>query len=284
MTVDEWQTWGPDTWRTWSAQRRQDEVSPSSKVPQRDISPWLADYARLGRSALSEAPHGVTTLGYGDHPDEVVSWVPAGPDPAPLVVFIHGGYWAALSHTDGLFAGPSLAAAGIHYASVNYTLAPSASLEEIVDQCRRAVRFVLDERSLPVDRRRVVLAGHSAGGHLAAMCAEEVDDVALLGFSGVFDLEPLIGTTVDGPLGLDPGRARALSPLRRPAPAVRQALMVVGEHDPDHFKYQTMRYADHVDGEWQVCPGANHFDVILALADPGSTVRRWIDAALQPVQ
>ena len=281
--MDEWRTWGPDTWRTWSSERRQDEVSPSSKVPGRDASPWLAEYARLGREAHDRAPHGVHLLRYGDRPDEVVSWVPAGAQPAPLVVFIHGGYWVALSHTDGLFAGPSLAEAGIHYASVNYTLAPEARLEDIVDQCRRAVRFLVGTAGLPVDPGRIMLVGHSAGGQLAAMCAGSIDGASLLGFSGVFDLEPLIGTTVDGPLGLDPARARSLSPLHRPAPSHRRSLMVVGEHDPDHFKYQTMRYAEHLGGDWRECPGANHFDVILGLADPASDVRRWVGDVLRSV-
>lgn len=288
---DDWMAWDGDTWRSWDAARLQDQVSPSSMVPGRDITPWLEWYRQAGEEALTGAPHGVEALRYGSHPDEVLSWVPAGTKPAPLVVFIHGGYWVALSHTDGLFAGPALARRGFHYASINYTLAPDASLEMIVDQCRRAVRFLLDHPDLPIDTTRVVLAGHSAGGHLAAMCADVAPGAGLLGFSGVYDLEPLLTTTVNVPLGLDADRARALSPMSRPAPALGASLLVVGADDPDHFKAQTRRYCYHLrdanddrpnvgtmDGRmrWRVTAGTNHFDVIAELADADSAVGRWL--------
>jgi arylformamidase len=203
------------------------------------------------------------------------------------VLFFHGGYWRALSHHDGLSGARAMAAAGINTVSVNYTLAPAAGLEQIVDQCRRAARFVASASVLPVNGEQLVLSGHSAGGHLAAMVHDEVPAAALLLVSGVFDLAPLLTTTVNDALGLDAERAIRLSPMLRPirrvSPVGAPALLLLGERDTDHFKYQSRAFAEVLraagrSAEMIEVVDRDHFDVIEEFARPDSALFQWVVA------
>jgi arylformamidase len=253
-------------------------------VPGRDIAPYLERYAAAGVDVFADPGLGAQELAYGDHPDEVLTWVPALGQPATALtfVFIHGGYWRALSHHDGLSGARAMAAAGVDTVSINYTLAPAATLEQVVDQCRRALRFIVGDR-LPVSRDRLVISGHSAGGHLAAMVHDEVPAAPLVLVSGVFDLEPLLTTTVNEPLGLDVDRAVALSPMLRSVVGTAPALVLVGARDTDHFKHQSRGYADVLRAAGRATDvievaDRDHFDVIEEFARPESPAFRWVMA------
>ncbi|CAB3379923.1 Hypothetical predicted protein [Cloeon dipterum] len=207
------------------------------------------------------------------------------PQNAPLFVYIHGGYWQELDRNISAYCVRPLARCGIRVAIVGYTLAPVAPLEEIVEEIRCALQVILDQANLS-GCQCVWVGGHSAGAHLAlsalfGLKTEEQASTAglqllrgLVLISGVYDLVPLIKTTVNTPLKLNEERAKALSPLVQ-LPGVRLAawarrlhlLLAVGEHDSPAFIQQTQQLAQLLKGrvagvEVLEVQGVDHFDIV----------------------
>lgn len=199
----------------------------------------------------------------------------------PLLVYVHGGYWQELSVADSLFMADDAEREGIGIHAVEYTLAPAATVAAIVEECVVDVERVLDEASPP----RVVLAGSSAGAHLVSLVRADprvsgrIDGSVLL--SGVYDLRPLLATSVNDALGLDDLSARAVSPLLLGIVAGRdRVLCAVAEHDPPDFVAQNRAYADRLeDGgvavDCVVVPDRDHFDLPLDILSRGTTVGDW---------
>ena len=202
---------------------------------------------------------------------------------APVVVYIHGGYWQRGDRKDFSFIARELNANGITVAIPSYSLAPAASVMEIIDEM--ALCLVTLWKKL---RRRPLVIGHSAGGHLsAAMLANDWGRVAgvpadlvraAYGLSGVYDLAPLIGTSLNQALYLSAGISRAASPMFRPAPAKgRRFVAAVGGDESAEFLRQSREIAQTweqagVVTENVVVPGANHFTILEELIRPGSPV------------
>lgn len=253
------------------------EYSPSSMVD--DITVFLDMYRDESAAARAQAPH--TTVRHGPHPDDVVDLFPCAEDgagPDLLHVFIHGGYWQQLGRRDASFPAVQLTEAGHHFASVEYTLAPEATLPQIVDQVGRSVRHLhdtvvsIDGQPLPL-----VVSGSSAGAHLAAMVAINHPDIVsgLVLLSGVYRLAPLLDTTVNDAVGMDLETAHAMSPQLlalpdsgRPIPAV----LAVGEIETQTFKDHNRAFADRWAEHGHPCKhieidGRNHFDIVFDLAD-----------------
>lgn len=256
--------------------------SPSSMVP--SIDPFLARYA--ADSAMVRAGFAAdrwASVAYGPgaaHSFDLFRPIEA---PAPLVVFIHGGYWQALSKADASFPARALADAGIAYASLDYTLAPHARLDAIVEEARAALsRIWVSHAHLGIDRQRIVLSGHSAGAHLAAMllatnwAARGLPDLRPAGailIGGIYDLEPIRLSYVDEALHLDVAAVDRNSPLRM-TPAVDCPLVVTwAEHDTDEFKRQSRALAMHWAGGGRAVTtfeqaGRNHFDCLFDWCEP----------------
>lgn len=258
-------------WRRLSAEERECEYSPSSCIGG-NYEPHIRAYAEL--SAAARRAHPPTTIRYGTTEQQTLDlFVPEGVAQPPILVFFHGGYWQELSKQESAFAAPGCLANGIAYAAVDYTLAPAARLPAIVEECRAAVaslsRF-----------ERLVVAGSSAGAHLAAMVALSMPAVkgAVL-VSGIYDLEPLIGTSINDALGLDEFTASQNSPLHSGLKGFQAGFVCWGENETDQFKWQSRAFAQallQAGAECAAfeCPGRNHFDVILDLADPGMELGR----------
>lgn len=240
-------------------------------------------------------------LAYGDGPAETMDVYypavrPAGPMPAAIL--IHGGYWQAMDKADVAFAARGLNEQGIAVAAVNHTLCPVESLAGIVDEIRRACLWVWDNAEwLDIDRNRLAVVGHSAGGHLAAMmaCADwpamnpEAPTTMFRGclaISGLFDLLPLVHTTINDKVGLSTEAATELSPVHhRPASAATAVVAPVGGDESEGFHDQAAR----LQAAWQPfgvevgrmsVPGCNHFQVFETVAYRGSkvcaTVTGWL--------
>jgi arylformamidase len=211
-------------------------------------------------------------------------WGPGTPTaPRPVFVFVHGGYWRALTRQDSAFMAAVLHARGAATVVVDYTLAPGATLEEITLQVRAAIAWV--HRSGPaygLDPGRIVVGGSSAGGHLAAMTMvggwqeeaglPETAVAAGLLISGLFDIRPLVHTQANAWLGLDPDRAAVLSPILLPVVERCPAAVLAAEREASGFLAQSEEFAAHWGVGATVVPDRNHFDVLLDLADPVSTV------------
>lgn len=199
---------------------------------------------------------------------------------APVLLFIHGGYWRLLDKDCSAFMAPALAAKGIATAVPNYTLAPAASLTEITRQMRAALAYLWQNAAdLGIDRHRIVVCGSSAGGHLAATLAmpgwqagfglPAMVPHAALPISGLYDLAPIAACFAQDWLSLTPAEVAALSPLRHPA-GTAPTLVALAEAETAGFQRQSAAYAAALSAPMLTIPDRNHFDVILDLADPGS--------------
>lgn len=246
------------------------EYSPSSCVGG-SAEPFIADYAARSAAAADALDGAVRTLADGSR----VVTGPAGGD-APLLVFVHGGYWQALSAAESLYLASGALAAGWSFAAVEYTIAPAAGVATMVEECRAALGRVADA----VPHASLVLAGHSAGAHLAAMVAVaaeppvRVDALVLL--SGVYDLRPLVHTTINEPLGLTDDAAAALSPLLLPVRSVPPTCVAVGEVETAAFHEQSRAMAARLRVTDLVVPTRHHFDIVDDLVDPSTAVGAFV--------
>jgi arylformamidase len=236
-------------------------------------------------------------LPYGETRDETLDLFPARGDAAPLLVFIHGGYWRSLDKSDFSWIAPPFVAEGTAVALLNYGLAPRTPLEDIVRQVLRALAW-LHRRAehYSIDRDRIYLSGHSAGGHLTAMAMAAlwpVLDPELpadlvkggLAISGLYDLKPLLHAPfINNDLRLTPARAQRLSPaLMQPATAA-PLITAVGALESSEFQRQNaligQRWPRNLVRDVPL-PGCNHLTVCDELGQPGSAL---FNAALALVQ
>jgi arylformamidase len=200
----------------------------------------------------------------------------------PLLIYIHGGYWQRLSAADSLFNAADAIKERVSLHAVEYTIAPHATIEQMVDECMNDVLHIIDELS----PSSVVLSGCSAGAHLSAMClrderiASQLSGVALL--SGIYDIRPIVVTPINEPLGLDDQRATSLSPILLPnAGHPSHALLAVGRHESDEFIRQNHAYGEHLqaqgtDTQTMVVDNRDHFDLPYDLLARGTRVGDWV--------
>jgi arylformamidase len=243
------------------------------------LARWTESSA-LARSQLNSK----LDLRYGDEAGESLDVFPSGRPNAPVLVFIHGGYWRSLDKSDVSFIAPALVRAGATVVVPNYALCPTVTIETIALQMTRALAWTWrNAAEHGGDPQRIAVAGHSAGGHLAAMMLscrwkDVGDDLpprllsGALSISGLYDLEPVRLTPfLQGDLQLTPQSVKRLSPAFFPRP--RGTLYaVVGLEESDEFLRQNQLIRD----QWgptsvPVCEtvvSRNHFTVLHDLADP----------------
>jgi arylformamidase len=241
----------------------------------RDSEFFRADMLKNGRAELG--------LFYGDEPRQYIDlFLPQAGEAAPLALFVHGGWWRSLdpSFYSQVARGPT--ARGIAVAVAGYDLCPNVSIAGIIEQIRRACLFMWQRFN-----RRVFIYGHSAGGHLAAamvatdwasLYPKAPADLVPAGYSvsGVFDLAPLVGISVNQDLRLDAAEARKVSPVFWPLKPGRSFDAIVGGLESSEFKRQSWLIVETWQSvarmRFEEIPGTNHFTVIDALADPQSAM------------
>ena len=253
------------------------EYNNRARVPENPaiMAGWAKD------AAAYRERHAPRAIAYGPGARNTIDFF-AGIDEGPIVVFIHGGYWQALDGSFFSHLAGGLNAHGISVAIPSYDLCPAVTVDQIIQQMRMATR------ELARLGRSLVISGHSAGGHLAAcMLATDwpADDaslprelvVAAYAISGLFDLGPLVGTSINKALQLNDLTARAASPLFWKAPARGSLDAVVGANESAEYFRQSKTIVEHwgaagIATRFGVVPDTNHFTAIAPLADPGSSM------------
>jgi arylformamidase len=254
------------------------EYSPSRRVPEylailegwaRDAAAYRAERTAAGRTELD--------LSFGNTERQKLDlFFPRTESSGALALFIHGGWWQMMDRSAHSHLARGLNARGVTVAVTSYDLTPQVPLATIVEQVRRACLFLWRRHG-----KRLVVFGHSAGGHLTAAMA--ATDWPMRGapagliaggyaISGAFDLEPLLGTSMNRDWKLDAGEARALSPVHWTLPNGVIFDAVVGALESDEFKRQSRMLAEAWDARYEEVPGANHFSVLGPLSDPDSAM------------
>ncbi|MBT5416028.1 MAG: alpha/beta hydrolase [Rhodospirillaceae bacterium] len=273
--------------------REYDQAGLDAQYDNRAMVPEFADHLaawkRGSEAARSDLPHRID-LAYGPHERERLDFFPADPG-APLHLFIHGGYWRAMDKADFAFPAPAYVQAGIAYGAIGYPLAPEASLDRIAGSIGRALKWVLEHAAdLAVDPRRILLSGHSAGGHLAAMARSDTDLGprlrGILAISGLYDLEPIRLSYLNTDLGLDAAGARRAGPIHLAPPAGGAATLAVGGKESDEYHRQQDAYGEHLTAEGVPVAqldlaGHDHFSILQALSAPDGPLFAAVAAAIE---
>jgi arylformamidase len=233
-------------------------------------------------SAEMRARHSAhLNLSYGPRERNRIDFLKAAPN-APTLLFIHGGYWQMRSkEAFSLFAGGPMMF-GINVAMIGYTLAPEATLDEIVAEINAAIDFVAEQ--LPArggDANRIVVSGWSAGGHLTAMALSHPKVKGGIGISGIYDLEPIRYSYLNVKLGLDEAMSHRNSPMMQVAGPMKPLSLVVGSAELPLLRKQTADFAGHrakygLPVSYEEIPGADHFSVMDELASPAGRITALI--------
>ena len=255
------------------------QYSPSRLVD--SLDDYLEDYAKRSVAAREQLA-GTTKIGlkYGPDARHRLDYFPVGRAGAPLMVFFHGGFWSALDESSFSFPASAFLGAGVNYASVSYRLAPLARLTEIVADARQAIGWLRSQaHNLGFDPTQIIVAGHSAGAHLAAMlmAAGDAPFKGALLVSGVYDLEPVRLSYVNDIVRMDAAEAKANSPFFQQPVGRFATHIAVGSDETNEFKRQSALLRDSWREQLPSCTmteyaGRDHFDILFDLADPSSTL------------
>jgi len=267
----------------------------NNRVKVKNAMDWMARAGGESARTRAELPLRFD-VPYGAHHAERLDIFPATrPGPAPVHVFIHGGYWQRMDKADFSFVARGLGPAGAATVVINYGLVPSIDLDTLVRQCRAAVAWVHRHAiEWGGDPGRISISGHSAGGHLVAMllatdwpALDVPADVVKSGcaISGLYDLEPIRLCYLNQVLALTPEVAQRNSPvLLAPSRATPLILAVGGAEGPEYH-----RQTDALAAAWRTrgvpievmdLPGHDHFSIVAELESPFSSLARAIQTQM----
>jgi arylformamidase len=220
-------------------------------------------------------------LRYGPRERNRIDFLQAA-ERGPTLLFIHGGYWQGRAkEAFTLFAeGPM--AHGINVALIGYTLAPEATLDQIVAEIHQGIDYLAEHSAeLGGDPNRIVASGWSAGGHLTAMALSHRKVKAGIAISGIYDLEPIRHSYLNVKLALDEAMSRRNSPMMQAEGAMKPLALVVGSAELPLLRRQTAEFAGHraklgLPVSYEEIPEANHFTIMKEMGSPSGRITMLI--------
>jgi arylformamidase len=267
----------PD-WRHMSQEER--DLGLNNGVAVAGSADIVAGWERLSLEMRSRHS-GHLDLRYGPRERNRIDFLKAR-EKGPTLLFIHGGYWQTRAkETFALFAGGPMAH-GINVALIGYTLAPDATLDEIVAEIHAGIDFLAERLpELGGDASRIVVSGWSAGGHLTSMALSHPNVKAGLAISGIYDLEPIRASYLNVKLGLDEATSRRNSPVMQAGGAMKPLSLVVGSAELPLLRQQTADFAGHrarfrLPVTYEEIPGANHFTIMNEMVSPAGRITTLI--------
>jgi acetyl esterase/lipase len=242
----------PVIWRGMTRTQLDAAYNNGAAVPQGAamVEGWTARSAKLRASQ----PEGMDLV-YGPRPRNRIDLFRCGASRAPLLVFIHGGYWQ-------------------HRRKENFSTFPDVTVTEIVAETQAAIRWLRAQAGrLGVGQGRLIVSGWSAGGHLTAMAIGMPEVDAGLTISGIFDLEPCRLNYLNEKLKLTEDEARRVSPISAIPDRAGPLVVTYGTAELPELQRQSQAYADvwraaGRDGEIVPMQGDDHFSIMEKLADP----------------
>jgi arylformamidase len=259
------------------------EYDPSRRVFSRQ--PYMDWYVRESVRTREELDSRLD-IPFGPTPAETLDIFPSAKPNSPVLLFIHGGYWRALSSKEFSYVAGGLVPHDITVVVMNYALCPEVSIPVITAQSRAAVAWLVrNAQHYRGNPDHIVVAGHSAGGQQVGMLLSGDRSPATgaagavikggIAISGLFDLRPLQQSWLQPTLQLTDHLSAEQSPLLHIPKQAAPLLLSVGGDETDAFKTQSQRYlvawkCAGLDGDYFAQPGLNHYESVYGLADPAN--------------
>lgn len=259
----------PD-WRKLTQEQLDLGFNNTTHVP--ETASIVGEWDRLSAEMRARHPQSLD-LRYGPRERNRIDFLKAS-NGGPTLIFIHGGYWQTRAKETFAFSARGPMAHGINVALIGYTLAPDATLDQIVDEVRTGIDTLVNELpALGGSADRLVVSGWSAGGHLSSMTLGHPHIKAGLLISGIYDLEPIRHSYLNAKLGLDEAMSRRNSPVLQPGGVDKPLVVVAGSGELPLLRKQSADFAAHrathgLPVVYEEIPGANHFTMMDELASP----------------
>jgi acetyl esterase/lipase len=245
-----------------------------------DSANFITDWDERSAAVAAARPQHLD-LTYGPRERNRIDYF-AGKKDAPVLAFIHGGYWQMRAKETFRFVAEGPLAHGFNVALIAYTLAPEAGLREIVDEVRAAIDYLhANAGVLGFDSARLYVSGWSAGGHLTAATLDHPAVRGGVAISGIFDLEPIRLSYLNDKLRLDEADVTALSPLRNLPQASPPLFVVHGTAELAELQRQARELAAaraeaRLPGRLVPLEGHNHFTILEELASPDGAITQLV--------
>lgn len=267
----------PD-WRTLSQEDR--DLGFNNTVAVTNTASIVAGWDHLSAEMRARHPQHLG-LRYGPRERNLIDFLKANTG-GPTLVFIHGGYWQTRAKETFTFCAAGPMAHGINVALVGYTLAPDATLDQIVGEVRAGIDHLA--RELPAlggNPEQIAVSGWSAGGHLSSMVLGHPCVKAGLLISGIYDLEPIRHSYLNAKLGLDEAMSRRNSPVLQQGGTNKPLAMVAGSGELPLLRKQSADFAAHrathgLPVVYEEIPDANHFTILEELASPKGRLTTFV--------
>lgn len=251
----------------------------------RAVPHGVDDIARLQKTsaAFRQERPGALDIIYGSLPRQRIDLFKSPTPSGALLAFIHGGYWQMRDKETFAALANGPLAAGWDVATIGYTLAPEASITQIIEECASAVRYLKKEaKQFGITAERFCVSGWSAGGHLAAIMLELDEVDYAISISGIFDLDPIRHCYLNDKLKLTAEEARQQSPIHRLNRASKPLTVAYGLNElPELQRQSEMYYKARIEKSLPThhlpLAECNHFSVLPELGDEGGRIVRHLD-------